>query len=94
MKNVIRVCRSCKTKKNREDLIKITISDNQIFINPNSKTTGRSVYVCENPECIKTLIKIKGIKRGLKTNDEAAIKKTENLLNELIQAKHPADKLR
>ena len=83
MKNeIIRKCIGCRELNNRENLIKITLFNSKLFINPDSKTTGRSVYVCKNENCIKNLIKTKGIKRGLKFNNDEAIKKIEaELLN-------------
>ncbi len=79
MKNeILRKCRGCSILKNRDELIKITRVGNDLFINPNSKTFGRSVYVCKNEKCIKALIKNKGIKKALKFNNEAAIKDVEN----------------
>ncbi len=81
MKNIIeRQCRGCKKKFNRELLIKITLNNNNLYINPDSKITGRSVYVCNCPDCILSLIKQKGIKRGLKFNMEDKIKEVETIL--------------
>lgn len=82
MKNlIIRKCFGCKTLKNREEMVKITLSNGKLYINPNSKITGRSVYVCKNETCIKNFIKSKGIKRGLKFNDNKEIEKIENALS-------------
>lgn len=81
MKNpVIRKCKSCNELKNRDLMIKITLNNNNLYFNPDSKTVGRSVYVCKNTECIKALIKKKGIKRGLKYNNDEKIKEIENIL--------------
>ncbi len=85
MKNeVIRQCRACRTLKNRNDLIKITLKDNELYINPPSDTVGRSVYVCKNKDCINSFIKSKGIKKGLKFNDEAKIEKISRQLQEAL----------
>ena len=85
MKNIVnRQCRSCRTIKNRDELIKITSSNDSLFINPDSKIFGRSVYVCKDEECIKNFIKIKGIKRGLKYNNEAQIKEIEEKLKTIL----------
>lgn len=81
MKNIVlRKCFGCKILKNREELIKVTLKDNELFINPDSKTTGRSVYVCKNEECLTKFIKTKGIKRGLKFNNDNKIKQIEESL--------------
>ena len=47
-----------------------------IVINPNSKTFGRSAYLCYNQSCIETALKKSKLNRALKTNatlDKAAI---------------------
>ena len=76
-KTVERMCRGCRALKNREEMFKITKVDGELFLNPDSKTTGRSVYVCKNDACIKTFIKSKGIKRGLKFNNDSKIQELE-----------------
>ena len=55
--------------KPRKELIKITkeYASGNIIIEPNSKTFGRSVYLCYNENCINTAIK-KGVNKLLKTN--------------------------
>ena len=64
-----RKCIACGEIKPREELIKITKEHNSgnIVIQPDSKTFGRSVYLCYNQECINTAIK-KGINKPLKAN--------------------------
>ena len=79
MKNLIkRRCISCRELKNRDEMIKITKFNDDLIINPSSKTMGRSAYVCNNEECIKKMIKSKGIKRNLKFNNDTLIKQAEN----------------
>lgn len=81
MKNqILRKCRGCNQIKDRNELIKITLVDNELILNPNSKQVGRSVYICNNASCIKALIKNKGIKKALKFNNEDKIKEIEALL--------------
>lgn len=83
-KNILRQCKGCRNIKNREEMVKITLFNNSLFINPNSKIMGRSIYVCKNEECIKNLIKTKGIKRGLKFKDGEIIKETEEKLKNFL----------
>lgn len=88
MKNIIiRKCQGCKTVKSRDEMHKITLVGGTLHINPNSKIFGRSLYVCKNEECIKNLIKTKGIRRALKYNNEEEIKRVEK---ELTKASNPA----
>lgn len=78
MKNEIkRRCISCRELKNREEMIKITRYENHLIVEPDSKTMGRSAYICKNDECIKKMVKSKGIKRSLKFNNDVVIKQTE-----------------
>ena len=70
--DIKRKCISCGEIKPREELIKITkehtIGD--IVIQPNSKTFGRSVYLCYNENCINTAFKKNKINKMLKTGTE------------------------
>ena len=64
-----RKCIVCGEFKPLGELIKITkehASEN-IVVQPDSKTFGRSVYLCYNQECINTAIK-RGINKPLKAN--------------------------
>lgn len=50
-------------------MIKITkeCTSGDVVVQPNSKTFGRSVYLCYNENCINTALK-KGVNKLLKTN--------------------------
>ncbi|MBE7706675.1 MAG: YlxR family protein [Cyanobacteria bacterium SIG30] len=81
----IRKCQSCKIDKNRDELIKITkTKEGLLFINPDSNITGRSMYICKNPECINLVIKKKKVAKALKCNNFEIIEKIENELLKLI----------
>ncbi len=69
-KEIIRKCIGCFQDKNRDEMIKITRENktNAIFINPNSKTFGRSVYLCYNNSCIGNSFKKNKLERFLKTS--------------------------
>lgn len=64
-----RKCIACGEIKPKSELIKITKNHTcgEVVIQPNSKTFGRSVYLCYNENCINTAIK-KGVNKLLKTN--------------------------
>ena len=66
----LRRCISCGEIKPREDMIRIMKehSTNVIFTNPNSKTFGRSVYLCYNLSCIEQAFKKNRLNKVLKTN--------------------------
>ena len=52
---MLRKCVGCGELKPRENLIKITkdYKDGNIVIEPDSKTFGRSAYLCYNQSCIE-----------------------------------------
>ena len=82
-KTILRKCISCGEIKPQEDLIKITkeYKNGNVVIQPNSKTFGRSAYLCYNQECINNAFKKTKINRALRTN--ASINK--EMLLDLVQ---------
>ena len=78
MKN-LRKCVGCGELKPREDMIKITKehSTSEVVLNPNSKTFGRSAYLCYNQDCIEQAFKKSRLNKVLKTN--CILEKTELL---------------
>ena len=75
-KESLRKCVGCNELKSRNELIKITVdnSSKEIFINPNSKTFGRSAYLCYNQNCIEQALKKKKINKVLKANTDIDLK--------------------
>ena len=69
MKNV-RKCIGCGELIPRERLIKLTKehTTNQVTINPNPKTFGRSAYLCYNQNCIEQAFKKNRLNKVLKIN--------------------------
>ena len=67
---MLRKCVGCGELKQKEDLIKITknYKDGSVVINPDSKTFGRSAYLCYNQKCIDAALKKSKINKVLKTN--------------------------
>lgn len=68
----IRKCISCGQTKSREELIRITKEhkSGNIVIQPDSKTFGRSVYLCYNKDCISMAFKKNKLNKMLKTCTE------------------------
>lgn len=77
-KETIRKCIGCFENKNREEMIKIIREHqtNEIFINPNSKIFGRSVYLCYNNSCIENSFKKNKLAKFLKANLTDDLKET------------------
>lgn len=69
-KEITRKCIGCFECKNREEMVKITREHEtkEIFINPNSKIFGRSVYLCYNKSCIENSLKKNKLAKFLKAN--------------------------
>ena len=65
-----RKCAGCGELKSREGMIKITKEHltGEVIVNPDSKTFGRSVYLCYNQSCIEKAQKKNRLNRLLKTN--------------------------
>ena len=80
-KQCLRKCVGCNELKPRENMIKITKEHKtgELVLNPNSKTFGRSAYLCYNQNCIEQAMKKKKINRILKTNLNIDL---EGLINE------------
>lgn len=64
----IRKCISCGELKQRKDLIKVTNSNDKIVVQPDSKTFGRSAYICKNKVCIEKAFVKNKLGKNLKTN--------------------------
>ena len=78
-KETLRKCIGCFELKNRDEMIKITKEHEtkNIFVNPNSKIFGRSVYLCYNKSCVQSALKKNKLAKFLKAN------LTQELIDEL-----------
>ena len=63
-----RKCCGCQAIKNRDEMIKITAEHDtgKIVINPDSKTFGRSVYLCPEKACLERALKRSSVTKLLK----------------------------
>ena len=85
MKEIKRKCQGCLKIQERSLMIKITkLNDGKLKINPLSNELGRSIYVCKNENCIKTLIKKKKLKTALKYSNMEEIAKIEEELKKML----------
>ena len=69
---ILRKCVGCNQLKPREDMIKITKAHfiDEVIVNPDSKTFGRSAYLCYNQNCVEQALKKNKLNRILKTNKQ------------------------
>ena len=75
-KETLRKCISCGEFKPRENMIKITKEHKtgKPIINPDSKTFGRSVYLCYNQSCVEQALKKKKLNKALKISMSVDLK--------------------
>ncbi len=83
-KEIKRKCQGCGKISCRKEFIKITLSDGKLYINPTSNTLGRSMYICANSDCIKSVIKKKRIYSALKFKNFDEISNVEKLLQKMV----------
>ena len=72
-----RTCVSCRSKQEKNILIRITHINNIPAIDQNKAYPNRAVYVCKDEKCISLLRKNKAIQRFLK------VETTEDFFEEL-----------
>ena len=63
-----RSCVVCRTKKDKNELIRIVKNQaNEINIDESGKKPGKGAYICDSIECLEKGIKSKALKRALET---------------------------
>jgi len=63
-----RSCISCRTKKDKKDLIRIVKNENnEINIDKTGKKPGRGAYICDSIECLEKIIKFKKLDIAFKS---------------------------
>ena len=59
-----RTCMGCNVKKDKKEFIRIVKNkENEINIDKTGKMEGRGAYICDNIECLETLIKTKRLEK-------------------------------
>lgn len=62
-----RMCVSCRTKKDKKDLVRVVLQpDGTIFYDPTGKASGRGSYLCRSEECIMAELKAHRLAKGLR----------------------------
>lgn len=74
-----RSCIICKSKKNKNNLIRLVNKDGSLIFDLSRKIYQRGCYVCYKYECLSTLKKIKNYKKigNFKFNEKENILKLE-----------------
>ena len=64
-----RSCVVCRTKKDKNELIRIVKNQtDEIIIDESGKKPGKGAYICDSIECLEKGIKIKALKRALEVD--------------------------
>ncbi|BCJ85304.1 RNase P modulator RnpM [Effusibacillus dendaii] len=68
-KTPLRKCVGCQEMKPKKELIRVVHSpDNQVFLDPTGKKSGRGSYICKTEACFQMAKKKKSLDRSLKIN--------------------------
>ena len=61
-----RQCVGCRTKRDKKDLLRIVKTpEGEIVLDATGKRSGRGVYVCPDPECLRKARKSRGLERAV-----------------------------
>ncbi|TCK97937.1 hypothetical protein EDC19_0339 [Natranaerovirga hydrolytica] len=64
----LRKCLGCNEMKNKKELIRIVKTpEDEFIVDFTGKKNGRGAYFCPEEECLKKLIKNKGLEKSFKT---------------------------
>lgn len=63
----LRMCVACREMKPKQELVRLTKTDDGITIDLEKKLQGRGVYVCKSTECVRLAEKKKALQRHFKT---------------------------
>ena len=62
----LRMCVSCRERKEKFLLIKVVRTAEGFFVDKECSIEGRGAYVCKNPDCINKAVKKRGFDRSFK----------------------------
>lgn len=79
-----RSCIVCRTKKDKNELIRIVRNQtNEIIIDESGKKPGKGAYICDSIECLEKGIKSNALKRALEVDVPEEI--YENLRERIVK---------
>ena len=68
-----RMCVACRQMKAKDELIKIVKTPDGAEVDISQNKFGRGAYVCKNGECVKTLVKRRGLSKHFKMQVEDSV---------------------
>lgn len=85
--NPIRCCIACKARKNKSELIRIVINeDEKPIVDRSQKINSRGIYICKDTKCIENIkkaIKKKKLKIKINVDEDSLLKLLEELGEEI-----------
>ena len=78
-----RQCASCRCHKNKDEMIRFVIKDNNVVIDDTHALSGRGIYLCLDEDCILNAKKKNLVNKGLKVSGsldiyDEALKRVKN----------------
>ena len=67
----MRRCIACRESKPQDELMRFTLTGNQITADTDGRNDGRGIYLCRDKKCIEQALKRKAFNRVLRTNVDA-----------------------
>lgn len=84
MKIVLRMCCVCRKKQNKNDMVRLVNTNEDIVVDNKKKFNGKATYVCKTSECIDILVKKKILNKVFRKNIKNEI--YDKLKEELVVA--------
>jgi len=64
----IRTCIACRSKKHKEELLRIVSKNGLAVLDEKQKVNARGIYICNDKTCISKLLKAKDITKCIKVD--------------------------
>ena len=62
----MRTCIGCREKKEKEKLLRIVCTTEGFSTDGKGILPGRGAYLCDNPECLKRVVKTRALNRAFR----------------------------
>ena len=68
-----RMCIACRSKKNQNDMIRVSKFNGNISVEKEHSPFGRGAYICNSKNCVDLVIKKRLLNRAFKANLDVEI---------------------
>ena len=84
MKIVLRMCCVCRKKQNKNDMVRLVNTNEDIVVDNKKNFNGKATYVCKTSECLDVLVKKRILNKVFRKNIKNEI--YDKLKEELVVA--------